>query len=388
MRIFPPPKPPHGTLCIPPQLHRHRAPPLAAGGMLIAALRVVQPRLTCARSQLTLMGKKSFYAVAVGRRPGVYRSWEDCAAQVLRHAGSVYKGFATEAEALGFLATRGTVVGQQQHQNQQHVWVLQRQEEEEEALPPRPSTDAPADDVGPPASSSGKRKRVQQQEEQEQQPEADADKGPGGLPCMGRTLRMVRRALHQRWGARGVAAAGARRPRHTRTQTRACRSLMEPQSPTPGRRGLGQYSTTTPLGRRCAVCVCLLRPVARTTPAHARAVAHPPCTPPPQVLRLCRYMGDRHTNNQAEYGGLIAGLQVGGWVGGMTRDVPRALPPLNSTRHTCTPPPPTTTLSQAALDLGCRDIKVQGDSKLVVEQASVCVGGRGGIVQGTRLRPR
>ena len=52
------------------------------------------------------------------------------------------------------------------------------------------------------------------------------------------------------------------------------------------------------------------------------------------------------------------------------------------------PPPPTTTLSQAALDLGCRDIKVQGDSKLVVEQASVCVGGRGGIVQGTRLRPR
>lgn len=29
-----------------------------------------------------------------------------------------------------------------------------------------------------------------------------------------------------------------------------------------------------------------------------------------QVARLCQYMGDYHTNNQAEYAGLIAGLQV------------------------------------------------------------------------------
>ena len=29
-----------------------------------------------------------------------------------------------------------------------------------------------------------------------------------------------------------------------------------------------------------------------------------------QVARLCQYMGHMHTNNQAEYAGLIAGLQV------------------------------------------------------------------------------
>ena len=29
-----------------------------------------------------------------------------------------------------------------------------------------------------------------------------------------------------------------------------------------------------------------------------------------QVARLCQYMGHMHTNNQAEYAGMIAGLQV------------------------------------------------------------------------------
>ena len=50
-----------------------------------------------------------------------------------------------------------------------------------------------------------------------------------------------------------------------------------------------------------------------------------------EVLRLCQYMGSRHTNNQAEWAGLLAGMA-------------------------------------AALQLGCRDLKVQGDSKLVIQQ--------------------
>jgi hypothetical protein len=46
---------------------------------------------------------------------------------------------------------------------------------------------------------------------------------------------------------------------------------------------------------------------------------------------MCQYMGDHVTNNQAEYAGLIAGLQ-------------------------------------AALELGCQRVKVQGDSTLIIRQ--------------------
>ena len=63
------------------------------------------------------------------------------------------------------------------------------------------------------------------------------------------------------------------------------------------------------------------------------AADRPPPPPPAfvQVSRMCQYMGDQHTNNQAEYAGLIAGLQ-------------------------------------AALELGCRRIQVQGDSTLIIRQ--------------------
>lgn len=62
-------------------------------------------------------------------------------------------------------------------------------------------------------------------------------------------------------------------------------------------------------------------------------------------------MGEHHTNNQAEYAGLIGGLQ-------------------------------------AALDMGCRSIKVQGDSTLIIRQARLrcrCGGGGGGGGGGLHL---
>lgn len=57
---------------------------------------------------------------------------------------------------------------------------------------------------------------------------------------------------------------------------------------------------------------------------------------------MCQYLGGYHTNNQAEYAGLIAGLE-------------------------------------AALDLGCRNIKVKGDSTLIIRQVGerVCMSGWG-----------
>ena len=41
--------------------------------------------------------------VRVGRWPGVYTTWDECAAQVNGWPGAVHKKFATEAEAWAFV---------------------------------------------------------------------------------------------------------------------------------------------------------------------------------------------------------------------------------------------------------------------------------------------
>lgn len=50
------------------------------------------------------MGKKKFYAVKTGRKPGIYLSWDACKAQITGFSGAVYKGFETEDEARLFLS--------------------------------------------------------------------------------------------------------------------------------------------------------------------------------------------------------------------------------------------------------------------------------------------
>lgn len=45
-----------------------------------------------------------FYAVRVGRTPGVYTTWAACTEQVKGFSGAVYKSFATVQEAEAFLA--------------------------------------------------------------------------------------------------------------------------------------------------------------------------------------------------------------------------------------------------------------------------------------------
>ncbi|MEA1934914.1 MAG: ribonuclease HI [Thermodesulfobacteriota bacterium] len=43
--------------------------------------------------------KKKFYAIASGRKPGIYNNWPDAQAQVTGYAGAVYKGFPTRKKA-------------------------------------------------------------------------------------------------------------------------------------------------------------------------------------------------------------------------------------------------------------------------------------------------
>ena len=42
----------------------------------------------------------AWYVVHVGHMPGIYRTWEDCYAQVNRYLGNLHKKYNTEAKAL------------------------------------------------------------------------------------------------------------------------------------------------------------------------------------------------------------------------------------------------------------------------------------------------
>lgn len=48
---------------------------------------------------------ETFYAVAVGRVPGVYGTWADAEKQVLGFAGASHKKFANEADAMAFVGS-------------------------------------------------------------------------------------------------------------------------------------------------------------------------------------------------------------------------------------------------------------------------------------------
>lgn len=49
------------------------------------------------------MAKNNYYAVRIGKTPGIYKTWEDCKAQVIDYKGAIYKGFAEKQDAEDFL---------------------------------------------------------------------------------------------------------------------------------------------------------------------------------------------------------------------------------------------------------------------------------------------
>ena len=53
----------------------------------------------------------AFYAVAAGRRVGVFRTWEECQEQVREFKGAKFKKFSSQAMADEFLAGEGTPQG-------------------------------------------------------------------------------------------------------------------------------------------------------------------------------------------------------------------------------------------------------------------------------------
>ena len=51
---------------------------------------------------------KKYYAVKVGRIPGVYETWDDCQKQTNGYSGAVFKSFPTRAEAQDFIGQMDT----------------------------------------------------------------------------------------------------------------------------------------------------------------------------------------------------------------------------------------------------------------------------------------
>lgn len=51
------------------------------------------------------MAKSKWYAVANGRKPGIYRSWDECKAQTAGFSGAIFKSFKTHDEAEAFMSS-------------------------------------------------------------------------------------------------------------------------------------------------------------------------------------------------------------------------------------------------------------------------------------------
>lgn len=50
-----------------------------------------------------------YYAVKIGRKEGIFSSWDECKEQVHGYPGAVYKSFSTLEEAENFLGDIGEV---------------------------------------------------------------------------------------------------------------------------------------------------------------------------------------------------------------------------------------------------------------------------------------
>lgn len=62
------------------------------------------------------MAKKCFYAVRIGRNPGIYTSWKECNEQVYKFPGSEYKGFTGLHQAKLYMSKATKQVGSKPNQ--------------------------------------------------------------------------------------------------------------------------------------------------------------------------------------------------------------------------------------------------------------------------------
>lgn len=71
---------------------------------------------------------EKFYAVKVGKNPGIYKTWDECKANVDGYSGALYKSFKTMNEAYDYMG----IVNDTQHNNNSKVSVANNTQESKE----------------------------------------------------------------------------------------------------------------------------------------------------------------------------------------------------------------------------------------------------------------
>lgn len=249
-----------------------------ARNSFLQATRTALPRIgTVNTENITQMGKKSYYAVARGHVPGIYRTWDDCSAQVQGFKGNRFKGFETESEARQYLQQHGAAAAAivrgsttTTHKAASRVLVV-----------PRPSAHQRKATVPAPRHKATAADRL-------------GDLAEQPLP---------------------VSSSLEATTAETSTSSVVCGVVELGPRVAPGRTARVQFDGASKRN---------------PGPAALGAVIYDDETGA-EVGRVRAYMGDYHTNNQAEYAGFIAGLQ-------------------------------------AAWEMGYRKVEIQGDSTLIVKQ--------------------
>ncbi|KAL4530797.1 hypothetical protein Ndes2526B_g09222 [Nannochloris sp. 'desiccata'] len=253
-------------------LKPRRVPP----ALPIAPVAALEPLPNVNRLTIKPMGKKSHYAVARGRVPGIYLSWDDCAAQVQGYRDNLYKGFSSELEASRFLEQHNVAV------------ALDSEAALGRSLPT-------AEEEKRRRQASKKKNSIKYSSIEDCREDFEEERRLSEEKLVGNPVP--------------TAAMTSRQATHTATTT-TLKTLVPPGST--ARMQFDGASKRNP------------------GPAALGAVLYDAATGF-EVGTVKAYMGECFTNNQAEYAGLIAGLQ-------------------------------------AAHDMGYDSIEVQGDSKLIVNQ--------------------
>lgn len=67
--------------------------------------------------------KNKYYAVKVGRKPGIYTKWSECSKQVNKYPGAIYKSFSTLEDAEKFAKIKGITKSKSSKSTQRSIKV-------------------------------------------------------------------------------------------------------------------------------------------------------------------------------------------------------------------------------------------------------------------------
>jgi hypothetical protein len=70
------------------------------------------------------MDRNTFYAVAVGKNPGIYTNWQDCQKQVVGYPGAKYKKFTSKEKGIEYI--KNNDLPKLSSENDQHLYLVER----------------------------------------------------------------------------------------------------------------------------------------------------------------------------------------------------------------------------------------------------------------------